>query len=48
MAKKMMKMFEKGAADKKMDGKKGAPKEGSKMDKGADKKAFPAFLKKKK
>jgi hypothetical protein len=47
MAKKMMKLFEKGSADKMKDGKKGAPKEGGKKDMKADKKAFPAFMKKK-
>jgi hypothetical protein len=41
----MMNKFEKSKADKKMDSKKGAPKEGSKADMKADKKMMPAFMK---
>jgi hypothetical protein len=42
----MMAKFEKSKADKKMDAKKGAPKEGSKADMKMDKKAMGAFMKK--
>lgn len=42
----MMAKFEKGKADKKMDAKKGAPKENSKGDMKMDKKAMGAFMKK--
>jgi hypothetical protein len=43
----MMAKFEKSAADKKMDGKKGAPKEGSKADMKADKAGAKAMFGKK-
>jgi hypothetical protein len=43
----MMAKFEKSAADKKMDAKKGAPKEGSKADMKADKAGMKAMAYKK-
>ena len=42
----MMKKFEKSGMDKKMDSKKGAPKEGSPADTKRDAKALPFFMKK--
>jgi hypothetical protein len=40
MAKMTPKQFERSAIDKRMDSRKGAPKEGSKADRAADKKAL--------
>ena len=42
----MMAKFEKSSADKKMDAKKGAPKEGSPADENKDKKGAMALMKK--